>query len=102
MNKKKLVYVGMSADLIHPGHINILEIAAKYGLMYIGIMSRVWQCLAAGNAGKFTLPRFQMRVHMSCGAPLWVCVLKLRRALRFVAGVSNRRWALSCKRTSAL
>jgi len=27
--KKKIAYVGMSADIIHPGHINILKIAAK-------------------------------------------------------------------------
>ena len=29
MNKK--VYVGMSADLVHPGHMNILKEAAKLG-----------------------------------------------------------------------
>ena len=27
----KKVYVGMSADLIHPGHMNILKEASKYG-----------------------------------------------------------------------
>ena len=30
MNKK--VYVGMSADIIHPGHLNIIHEAQKYGL----------------------------------------------------------------------
>ena len=29
MNKK--IYVGMSADLVHPGHMNILKEAAKLG-----------------------------------------------------------------------
>ena len=28
----KEVYVGMSADLIHPGHINLLKEAAKLGI----------------------------------------------------------------------
>ena len=28
---KKKVYVGMSADLLHPGHINIINEAAKSG-----------------------------------------------------------------------
>ena len=27
---RPLVYVGMSADLIHPGHLNILKIAAEH------------------------------------------------------------------------
>ena len=33
------VYVGMSADLIHPGHINILEQAAKLGDVTIGLLT---------------------------------------------------------------
>jgi len=27
----KKVYVGMSADLVHPGHLNIINKAKKYG-----------------------------------------------------------------------
>ena len=27
--KKKIAYMEMSANIIHPGHINILKIAAK-------------------------------------------------------------------------
>ena len=34
--KKKIAYVGMSADIIHPGHINILKIAAKKGSVIVG------------------------------------------------------------------
>lgn len=33
------VYVGMSADLIHPGHINILNIAAEYGDVIVGLLT---------------------------------------------------------------
>jgi phosphoenolpyruvate phosphomutase len=33
------VYVGMSADLIHPGHINIIEIASGYGEVTIGLLT---------------------------------------------------------------
>jgi len=36
-NKK--VYVAMSADLIHPGHINIIEQAAKLGDVIIGLLT---------------------------------------------------------------
>jgi len=32
----KKVYVGMSADLIHPGHINILNRAAEFGQVAVG------------------------------------------------------------------
>lgn len=35
----KKVYVGMSADLIHPGHINILKEAAKYGEVIVGLLT---------------------------------------------------------------
>jgi len=33
------VYVGMSADLIHPGHINILSIAQEYGEVTVGVLT---------------------------------------------------------------
>ena len=33
------VYVGMSADLIHPGHMNIIKEAAKYGNVIIGLLT---------------------------------------------------------------
>jgi len=35
----KEVYIGMSADLIHPGHINILKEAAKLGSVTIGLLT---------------------------------------------------------------
>ncbi len=35
----KKVYVGMSADLVHPGHINILKEAAKLGEVTIGLLT---------------------------------------------------------------
>ena len=36
---KKSVYVGMSADLIHPGHLNILKKAAELGDVTIGLLT---------------------------------------------------------------
>ena len=33
------VYVGMSADLIHPGHINLLERAAEHGEVIVGLLT---------------------------------------------------------------
>lgn len=35
----KRVYVGMSADLIHHGHLNIIKEAAKYGKVTIGLLT---------------------------------------------------------------
>ncbi|WP_235015355.1 phosphoenolpyruvate mutase [Oceanicoccus sp. KOV_DT_Chl] len=35
----KKVYVGMSADLIHPGHINIIHEAAKLGEVTVGLLT---------------------------------------------------------------
>ena len=36
---KDLVYVGMSGDVIHPGHINILKIAESYGEVIVGLLT---------------------------------------------------------------
>ncbi len=36
---EKIVYVGISADLMHPGHINILKEAAKYGRVIVGLLT---------------------------------------------------------------
>jgi phosphoenolpyruvate phosphomutase len=35
----KQVYVGMSADLVHPGHLNIIKEAAKLGEVTIGLLT---------------------------------------------------------------
>lgn len=35
----KKVYVGMSADLIHPGHLNILNVAAALGTVTVGVLT---------------------------------------------------------------
>ncbi|MDR2092036.1 MAG: adenylyltransferase/cytidyltransferase family protein, partial [Azoarcus sp.] len=35
----KKVYVGMSADLVHPGHLNILKEAARYGRVTVGLLT---------------------------------------------------------------
>lgn len=37
MSKK--VYVGMSADLVHPGHMNILKVASQYGEVTVGLLT---------------------------------------------------------------
>lgn len=39
MEKEKTVYVGMSADIIHPGHLNILHEAQKYGRVIVGVLT---------------------------------------------------------------
>lgn len=38
MTKKK-VYVGMSADIIHPGHLNIIHEAQKLGEVIVGVLT---------------------------------------------------------------
>ena len=36
---KKKVYVSLSADILHSGHINILTKASKYGDVTVGLMT---------------------------------------------------------------
>jgi phosphoenolpyruvate mutase len=35
----KTVYVGMSADLVHPGHLNVLRCAAELGEVTVGLLT---------------------------------------------------------------
>ena len=37
--KEKTVYVGMSADMIHPGHLNIIREACKLGKVTVGVLT---------------------------------------------------------------
>ena len=36
---KKIVYVGLSADILHKGHINILKTASTYGEVIVGLLT---------------------------------------------------------------
>ena len=37
--KTKVVYVGLAADILHEGHINIVKIASKYGDVILGLLT---------------------------------------------------------------
>jgi phosphoenolpyruvate phosphomutase len=37
--KKSIVYVGLSADILHEGHVNILNTATKYGTVIVGLLT---------------------------------------------------------------
>ena len=37
--KKKTVYVGLAADILHKGHINILKTANRYGNVIVGLLT---------------------------------------------------------------
>ena len=39
MKKLKTVYVGLSADILHKGHINILKTASTYGQVVVGLLT---------------------------------------------------------------
>ena len=39
MISKKIVYIGLSADILHEGHINILKIANSYGDVIVGLLT---------------------------------------------------------------
>ena len=38
-NEQATVYVGMSADLVHPGHLNVLRKAAELGEVTVGLLT---------------------------------------------------------------
>ncbi|MCK5824552.1 MAG: phosphoenolpyruvate mutase [Ichthyobacteriaceae bacterium] len=37
--KENIVYIGMSADLVHPGHLNIIKEARKLGEITVGLLT---------------------------------------------------------------
>ena len=37
--KRKIVYIGMVGDIIHPGHLNIIKQGAKLGEVTVGILT---------------------------------------------------------------
>ena len=37
--RKKIVYIGLSADSVHHGHINLIEKARNYGNIIIGLLT---------------------------------------------------------------
>ena len=39
MKKKKIVYAGLAADILHEGHINILNQASKIGKVIVGLLT---------------------------------------------------------------
>ena len=39
LNQKKIVYVAMSIDLVHPGHLNIINEASMLGEVVIGLLT---------------------------------------------------------------
>ena len=39
MKKNKIVYIGLSADILHEGHINIIKTAKKYGEVIVGLLT---------------------------------------------------------------
>ena len=39
MKKKKIVYLGLSADILHEGHINILKTASRLGEVVVGLLT---------------------------------------------------------------
>jgi phosphoenolpyruvate phosphomutase / 2-hydroxyethylphosphonate cytidylyltransferase len=39
VKKQKTVYIGMCADLLHPGHLNIIKEGAKHGRVIVGLLT---------------------------------------------------------------
>ena len=37
--KKKIVYIGLSLDIIHHGHINLIKSASNYGELIVGLIT---------------------------------------------------------------
>ena len=39
MKKNKIIYAGLAADILHEGHINILNQASKVGKVIVGLLT---------------------------------------------------------------
>ena len=56
--KKKTVYIAMSADILHIGHLNIIKEASKYGDVTVGVLTD------KAIASYKRLPIFHMRLEV--------------------------------------
>ena len=72
MSGNKTVYVGMSADLVHPGHLNVLKTAARYGEVTVGLLTDK----AIGAAGDIDTAA----VHMQTASGKMCVITNSRRA----------------------
>ena len=55
MKKKKIIYVPMGADVIHSGHLNVINKAKKYADIVIGLFTHS----AIAEYKRFPLIKFQ-------------------------------------------
>ncbi|MDR1137098.1 MAG: phosphoenolpyruvate mutase [Synergistaceae bacterium] len=55
---KKTVYVGMAADFIHPGHMNIIKVARDYGEVTLGLLTDA----AVASYKRLPYMRFEQRL----------------------------------------
>jgi phosphoenolpyruvate phosphomutase len=60
MKKKKIIYVPMGADVIHSGHLNVINKAKKYGDIVIGLFTDS----AIAEYKSFPLINFQQRLEI--------------------------------------
>ena len=60
MKKNKTIYVPMGADVIHSGHLNIINKAKKYGNIIIGLFTDS----AIAEYKSVTLINFQQRLEI--------------------------------------
>ena len=60
MKKEKVVYMCMSTDVIHGGHINIINKAKKLGKLVIGVLSDE----AVASYKRFPLIPFEERIEI--------------------------------------
>ena len=60
MKKKKIIYVPMGADVIHSGHLNVINKAKKYGDVVIGLFTDS----AIAEYKSFPLINFQQRLEI--------------------------------------
>ena len=63
MKKKKTVYLAMSADLIHVGHLNIINIASKYGEVIVGFLGDAFSFFAGECNGEMGRMEAIVRLH---------------------------------------
>lgn len=64
---RKSVYVAMSADLVHPGHLNIISKAASLGEVTIGLLTDLADSqLQAATVSQLRTAQDRRRKHQRC------------------------------------
>ena len=91
----KKIYVGMSADIIHPGHINIIKQASKLGSVIVGLLTD--SAIASYKRIPYMIyeQRFEVVSNIKCVAPKGILSRNVESLIIYLSSLPIDSWSTS-------